>query len=728
MMTWKSRVRRALGGVSTRVGKRIPQASPDGGEVDLTEMRRLSAVGDLTGAIQALRDQLQQKPNSVLGWYMLGMKLLEAGRWEEAYPAMARVVAIDPTHLDGFELYVEMVNRWEPGSKKLAEAKRAFARDLNNHPSRHRDALDFVIPLGIDDARDILSASHDPVASAAIEINALIEGGTRAKQLSPAISEARPELSRDEISDAILRVLLARGRYSAAINRLAGLSADRIPVKSLRRAARRALRHKKNRHAQSLLNHLRRAAPNDGWVRDRLADLERLEAESHRGIERRRLIDLGYPFPMPVDARPYDADPSHVLYLLHNSLPYNSAGYATRSHGLLRGLNASGWSVAGVTRPGYPFDRVSDEDLTTIPEVDQVDGVKYHRLSTKYEKVPRSPLIPFVETYTHRLASLIRTAKPFAIHAASNHWNGLAAVAAANEHGIPSIYEVRGLWEITRVSREPDWEGTPEYELMRTMEAEAARAATRVITITGALRDEMVSRGVDPDKIDVVPNGVDIDRFVPLARDADLAERLGIGAEPVIGYIGSVLDYEGIDLLLRAAAELARRGREFKLLIVGDGGYYDRARALASELSLGSRAIFTGRVPHAEVERYYSLVDIAPLPRHALPVCEMVSPLKPFEAMAMGKLVVASDVAALREIVTDGLNGRLHRKGDADSLADVLDESISDLSGSRALGMASRDWVAEYRSWRKLSETVSGVYTSLGGHPSPPWVLDERSH
>lgn len=641
------------------------------------------------------------------------MTLLESGTSQGAYEAIARARNLDPSDPDTFEQYIELVHRWEPDSRKLITAKKQFASALAEKPHRHRDALDFAIPMAMADALAILANSPDAVARAGARVNANFDANVKVKDVVEVVGSEGPEISTQDIRDATLRVLLARGRSSHALARLSSLPTEEIPVASLRRAIHRAFRQEKYRYAEQLLSHLSRAMPSDPWVRDRRAFLRRVEAESERGRERAQLTREGYPFKsFQVSTR--HPNRRRALYLLHNSLPYNSAGYATRTHGLLRGLHSLGWEVSGVTRPGYPFDRQAEMDLTTVPSSDTIDGIKYHRLSQVYEKIPRSPLVPFIDVYTERLGKLIRAEKPFLIHAASNHWNGIAAVQAAREHGLPSIYEVRGLWEITRVSREPEWGGSAEYSFMSEMEAEAARNATRVIAITAALREEMISRGVDPGKIDLVPNGVEVDRFVPLPRDLQLAAALGVGDdEPVIGYVGSVLDYEGIDLLLESVARLVDRDRRFKVLIVGDGDYLPRAKAIAARLFLNDYVIFTGRVPHGEVEKYYSLVDIAPLPRLPLPVCEMVSPLKPFEAMAMGKAVVASDVAALAEIVTDGVNGRLHRKGDAASLARVMGELLDDIEAARELGRQSRSWVVENRSWSGLATTLDSIYNEL---------------
>ena len=166
--------------------------------------------------------------------------------------------------------------------------------------------------------------------------------------------------------------------------------------------------------------------------------------------------------------------------------------------------------------------------------------------------------------------------------------------------------------------------------------------------------------------------------------------------------------------MIEASENLIHRGVEnFSVLIVGDGAALPALKHLASESSASDHVIFTGKVPHEDVERYYSLIDIAPFPRLSLPVTEMVSPLKPFEAMAMEKLVIASNVAALEEIVSDGETGLLFEKDNPESLTEVLLRSIQDSQLRQDLGKKARQWVIENRDWKILSQKVTQLYDSL---------------
>ena len=304
------------------------------------------------------------------------------------------------------------------------------------------------------------------------------------------------------------------------------------------------------------------------------------------------------------------------------------------------------------------------------------------------------------------------------VHAASNYLNGLSAVEASRKIGIKSVYEVRGLWEVTRISRQADWGNTDLYKFMGRMETEACNNADAVITITKALKDLMVSRGVAEEKITVVPNCVDTGKFEPfLPRDESLAKKIGIkNDDVVIGYIGSIVNYEGLDDLFYAISIMKDKGiKKFKMLLVGDGEYFDHLIKLSKSLSIESYVIFTGRIPHAEVKKYYSLVDIAPFPRKPFLVCEIVSPLKPFEAMASGKAVLVSSCDALTEIVDNRKNGIVFDKGNIDDLADKLQMLIENKNLRIKLGEQASVWVRKHRDWKVSANLISNIYKGLLG-------------
>lgn len=267
----------------------------------------------------------------------------------------------------------------------------------------------------------------------------------------------------------------------------------------------------------------------------------------------------GFPFPQQRPEPEFEPRRDHVLYLLHNALPYHSGGYATRTHGLLTELNRMGWDVDGVTRLGYPYDMPKMADLPDLP----AHEVDYHHLLTGRQIEKKNPMFDYTERYMDALLPLARKERPAILHGASNHWNGLAAIKTARTLGIHSVYEVRGLWEVTRGSRDPEWGRSDQYRYIAGMEADTARGADRVLAITGALKAELIDRGVDEETITLVPNGVDTERFVPIPRDQELAAQLGVTDKTVIGYVGTIADYEGLGLLLTAARELRRTREDF---------------------------------------------------------------------------------------------------------------------------------------------------------------------
>ena len=715
----RRRVLRALGGVPASSAATAPRAVAPARRTQLGGLSAADLVaaakdawraGKRSRALDYLRRALVLDADRADLWFLHAQWSLDVSRSDVTFESVKSALDLRPWHLDALELLVELVRSKDKNPAVVAQAFDGLATALPAHPEVHRDALALVVPARHEASIAVLAQSPDTVARAATR-HYLARNGD-GSEADAQLAGLEPAAARH----ALLLRYLATGNVSRSVEILDELDDGEIPVASLRRAVRRSWARQQYGRTARLTGQYLRAVPGDGWA-------TRLRRESEQALKKKRarkgevsnyqLMKRGFPFGPVAESAAYEPDGRRAFYLLHNSLPYNSAGYATRSHGLLRALTEN-WSMAAVTRLGYPFDAPGHDELTEIPAREVIDGVDYLRLTTAPGRWLKNPITDYVRDYSAALETLAREERPFVVHAASNHWNGLTAVETARRLGIPSVYEVRGLWEVTRASRNPEWHDSGMYRYIARMEADAAAQATKVIAITGGLKDELVNRGVDEEKIILVPNGVDTERFVPVERDVELARELGIDGKTVIGYIGSVLDYEGLDLLIRAAAELDRTRDDFHVLIVGDGAEKETFEALADELGILGRVVtFTGRVPHADVERYYSLVDIAPFPRLPLPVCELVSPLKPFEAMAMGKAVVASDVRALAEIVDDGRTGLLHRKGDHADLVRTLTTLLDDSDLRRGLGEAGRRWVEQERTWSALSSRVSAVYDEI---------------
>ncbi len=391
-----------------------------------------------------------------------------------------------------------------------------------------------------------------------------------------------------------------------------------------------------------------------------------------------------------------------VTMFLYTSLPHQSNGYAIRSHCLLEALVKSGrYKVRPVTRPGFPQEAPAEDETRVGP-------VCYQRLGGPSDR--QMPLDRYITAAADRMERLLEQQRPAVVHAASDYRIGLPALLAARRLGIAFVYEIRGFWEVTRASLEPGWQHTESFALQSSLETFVASRADRVVAITGQIRQELIRRGVAGDLIEVIPNCVDPNAFKPGRGDPGLARSLPLPGAPTVGYVGSIVAYEGLDLLLQALAILKKRSVRFNLLIVGDGPALEDLVGLARDLGLEENILAPGRVAPAMVSAYYSLIDIAPFPRKALPVCELVSPLKPLEAMAMEKAVIVSDVAALRDLVKDGETGLVFKKDDAHDLARALELLTGDRSLCRRLGTQARRWVLGQRSSNQMARQMERVY------------------
>ncbi|WP_122466460.1 glycosyltransferase [Brevundimonas lutea] len=397
-----------------------------------------------------------------------------------------------------------------------------------------------------------------------------------------------------------------------------------------------------------------------------------------------------------------------LMYVAASSFPHHITGYAARTHSLVKAIGRSGWRVETVTRPGYPADRNDSQAMTGREASFETDGVVYTRLAGPPSNT--TPYDEYVEAASRSLFGHIEKCRPALVHAASNYVNAAPALAAARRAGLPFLYEVRGLWELTNAARAPHWEGSERFELQRQQETFVAQEADAVVAISEGLRRELVSRGVDERKIAVVPNSVDPQVFSPRPKDERLQTSLGLGDRRVLGFLGSMTGYEGLVDLVSALSRLRKDGLDVCALLVGDGPAFREVREAAREQGVEEHLIMPGRVPHADAPRWYSVMDIAVYPRRPARVTELVPPLKPLEAMAMELPVVASNVSAISETVIHGSNGFLFDKGDLDGLIQVLGGVLDQPDESRAIGRAARADVERRFTWTRAAENLGLVY------------------
>ncbi|MBX7248811.1 MAG: glycosyltransferase family 4 protein [Caulobacteraceae bacterium] len=400
-----------------------------------------------------------------------------------------------------------------------------------------------------------------------------------------------------------------------------------------------------------------------------------------------------------------------VAYVAASSLPHHISGYTLRTQDLIRAIDGAGWRVEAFTRAGYPWDRRDAVKVQPGALTYPVADVTYTRLEGPGSN--RTPFDVYVEAAAQSLLAQLKTRRPAIIHAASNYVNALPALVAARRAGLPFVYEVRGLWELTAAQRTVTGEASERFEQSRDLEIMVAREADEVLAINEALKQELVRRGVPAERIAIAPNSVDVERFQPAERDEELKQMLGLDDRFVLGFVGSVVDYEGLDDAVEALALLEQGGVHAGLLIVGGGAAEQAIAERARERGLENLVVMTGRVGPDVVPRYYSIIDAAVFPRKPSAVTETVSPLKPLEAMAMAKPVVASNVAALAEMIQDGETGLLFQKGDVTALAAALARLARDADLCARLGSSGRRFVETQRTWGSTARAVAAAYDQL---------------
>ena len=395
---------------------------------------------------------------------------------------------------------------------------------------------------------------------------------------------------------------------------------------------------------------------------------------------------------------------TRVLHVLDHSLPLHS-GYTFRTRAILKAQEGMGWQVRGITGLRH---------LAEGPDVEEAEGLTFHRTRGMAGGPPGLAEWREVRLLAKAIVAAAREWRPDLLHAHSPALDGLAALIAGRQLGLPVVYEIRAFWEDAAVGNGTGREGSLKYRLTRALENHVVRHAGRVVTICQGLKHDLTLRGVDPARIALMPNGVDLALFgTPAPRDAALARELGLGEGPVIGFIGSFYDYEGLDDLVAAMPLLLARQPDARLLLVGGGPVADAVKAQAQASPAAHAIRFVGRVPHAEVERYYALADVMAYPRKKSRLTDLVTPLKPLEAMAQGKLVAASDVGGHRELMEDGVTGTLFAADDPAACAASLAALLDRRDDWPTIRQAARNHVEANHDWARNVQRYHDVYQSL---------------
>jgi len=396
-----------------------------------------------------------------------------------------------------------------------------------------------------------------------------------------------------------------------------------------------------------------------------------------------------------------------ILHVFDHTLPLHS-GYTFRSAAILRNQRKLGWDTYHLSGPKQLNCSVAEEDA---------DGLHFYRTPKPtglLVKLPGGDPFAVMAAIEKRLLSLARELQPDVIHAHSPVLDAVPAIRVGRKLGIPVVYEIRAFWEDAAVDHGSTKEGSLRYKLTSALETWAVKNADAVTVICEGLRNDLVARGIAPGKITVIPNAVDVDQFSMGGKpEAELKMKLGLGNSRVLGFIGSFYAYEGLDLLIAALPTILRQMPDVKVLLVGGGPQDTALKQQVMALDLKDRVVFAGRVPHDEVNRYYDLIDVLVYARHPMRLTELVTPLKPLEAMAQGRLMVASDVGGHKELIEDGKTGVLFRADQADDLASKVMGLLKYEQGWDSMKKNGRQFVETERNWATSVARYRGVYGSL---------------
>lgn len=396
-----------------------------------------------------------------------------------------------------------------------------------------------------------------------------------------------------------------------------------------------------------------------------------------------------------------------ILHILDHSIPLHS-GYTFRTAAILREQRTLGWDTYHLT---------SEKQINCNVLEEEADGLHFYRTPKHVGLLSNLPVlnqVAVMQSLAHRLREVIDIVKPDILHAHSPVLTALPTLRVGHDLGIPVVYEVRAFWEDAAADHGTATETSMRYRLTRAMETYAFKRADAVITICEGLRNDIVARGIPSDKVTVIPNAVDIEKFsVGGTPDEALKAQLGLDGMRVLGFIGSFYTYEGLDLLLTALPRILDQAPDVRVLLVGGGPQEKALKQQARQLGIADKVVFAGRVPHSEVHRYYDLAAVLAYPRHSMRLTELVTPLKPLEAMAQGRLFVASDVGGHRELIRDGETGVLFRVESPQDLTSKVVDLLNMPERWPEMKAAGRRFVETERNWKISVARYRDVYNRL---------------
>lgn len=396
-----------------------------------------------------------------------------------------------------------------------------------------------------------------------------------------------------------------------------------------------------------------------------------------------------------------------ILHIVEHGITVSS-GYGFRSLNIFRAQRERGWRPVVLT---FPKPDESYKGFWKQPET--VRGIRYY-----YRPLVSRGLFQFLSklgrigTLAKRIHEVIEVEKPDLLHAHSPVFNGVAALKVRQKLSIPVVYEIRSLWEEAAVAHGTYGYHSHEFTHTRSLETWVCQSADRVGAISNGLKNHLAARGIPSDKIAVVHNGVDLDTTKPCEPDAEYKESWKLTGKKIVAYIGSFRRYEGLDLLIKAIAHLSKARPDLVLLLVGGGRVEVEAqlKSLIDKLDLRDKVIMPGWLSPERIPGVYAMTDILVYPRNPMLLTEIVTPLKPLEAMAMGKALIASDIGGHRELIQPGHNGLLFPPGNESALVEAVCRLLDDHGLRQKLAAQAKAWVRRERSWSKTTSVYSEIY------------------
>lgn len=397
-----------------------------------------------------------------------------------------------------------------------------------------------------------------------------------------------------------------------------------------------------------------------------------------------------------------DTRQRRILYIAASAPPYHTSGYTNRTHALVRAIQALSPEICVATRPGYPWDR-NDRQADPTGSSTRVDEILYRHLPLR---VNQRRTLRYIFAARDALIEFGKAENITAIHAASNHQNALPALLAARRLGIPFVYEMRGLWELSRISRQPKFNQTNAFKLGLALESLTGNQADHIFTISNQLRRYVTQHfNIPAAQISLLPNCAD--------SETAFAPPWNAAPRPTIVYAGSLIEYEGLDTLLEAAAKLSAKGISYCIKIAGDGEMRDYLESLAHSLGISDNVEFLGKLSPRNAADVVSHSSLVCTPRKPYEVCKIVPPIKLVEAMSLGKPVLVPDLPVFRDEFGGEPVGLFFQSGDSEHLANVIETAFASPDEMRAMGDRARAYVKYNRTWPKYARIVLDQLTNL---------------